>query len=103
MPEVSYLWQKKTFDTLGGYKDFRCAGDTDFLERSKRFGYNITEPVGSAYFKRRVHDNSLTLNKETSLSSSNLRKQYHKQIEEDLKNGIITITPVTASYTEIIF
>lgn len=103
------VFNKNVFYTLGGYKPWICGADSDFIERAYHYGYSILSPgYNHIYFKRRIHNNSLTLKKDTMLAIGTnhkngiLRDKYKQQIKEDIKNGIIKIDTVTEKYTEII-
>lgn len=91
---------KNVFKELGGYRPWICAADSELLERIRSISkYLINKPL----FKRRIHQNNLTVNNETNYKS-NIRKQY----EEFINNERITkfsdaiINCETNSYKRII-
>lgn len=69
---------KQLFYELGGFKPWRCAADTEFLQRTNglEIGFNIMKNIA---FYRRIHDKNLTISPKTGLKSD-LRKEYTEQI-----------------------
>ena len=72
--------QRKIFLDQNGFEPWRCAADSEFMERTVqaniRLGY-LRRPI----FMRRVHPTSLT-NHVASNNSSDMRKFYHAKIHE---------------------
>lgn len=86
-----FLFKKSIYEKYGGFMPWRCGADTEFLTRLKDETPAITFPI--ALFYRRVHDDSLTRKKETSMQSE-IRKKYKKYIKE-----ISPTTPVIKTIT----
>jgi len=84
-------FNKKILKELGGYKDWVCAADTDFIYRLKKDTriYKYNNPL----FYRRIHSESLTQKEETNMIS-NLRTSYISQI----KRGYEYINPIINKY-----
>ena len=67
LPHPSWFARRDVFTAVGGYREFSCAGDYDFLIRAALQGFrmsNLNEPV--LRYRRR----------ETNVSNSNLYRQY---------------------------
>jgi hypothetical protein len=88
-------YSKELFIKNGGYKNWRCAADTDFLMRATNIGAE-RKMNKRATFYRRVHRGSLTKQKETGFGSK-LRREYKKRLGHPKKSNNF----VTTSYTEI--
>jgi len=65
---------KKVFDKLIGFENWKCGADTEFLNRSS-FNNISSKIVDGISFYRRLHDKNLTINPETNFKSS-LRNTY---------------------------
>jgi glycosyltransferase involved in cell wall biosynthesis len=74
------LIKRDIFLKLNGYYPWRCAADSELRGRYEN-KYNKTFKVNEVLFKRRIHNNNLTINKETNMVSD-IRKEYHKSIQE---------------------
>jgi glycosyltransferase involved in cell wall biosynthesis len=85
-------YRKQVWEDLGGYKDWKCSADTDFLHRLKP--EHRVKLLPETYFLRRKHSDSLTMNPETSMMSK-LRKAYVMSTEHE------KITPIFNTFTEI--
>jgi glycosyltransferase involved in cell wall biosynthesis len=96
-PEGVVFYRKKVFNMAGGYRGWKCEADTEFLKRVQNF-IRVKE-TGTYLFYRRIHNNSLTKRKETSLNSD-LRNSYKAQIRVYDKNENIKIDRETNSYIE---
>lgn len=88
-------YSKELFLKNGGYKDWRCAADTDFIQRAVHNGAERRMNTRAAFY-RRVHPNSLTNRKETGFGSS-LRAGYKKQVGISNKD----LNLVTSPHTEL--
>ncbi len=78
------IWKK-----LNGFSPWKCGGDSDFRIRvanAKIRSFNISKPL----FLRRIHENSLTQNKETGYGSD-VRKKSVLQCQDNRKNKIYKI------------
>lgn len=80
---VSFM-KYSVYDLLGGYKDWICGADSDFLSRLP----NDTKIkiMNDVLFYRRFHDNSLTRNPETG-KGSKLRESYAKQLKKRISKN----------------
>lgn len=69
--------KKSTFNKMGGYRDWKCAADLEFLQRASTISkqFIIEKPL----MLYRIHNKSLTNINGTSMKSE-LRKEYHKKI-----------------------
>jgi glycosyltransferase involved in cell wall biosynthesis len=65
---------KKIFDKLIGFENWRCAADTEFLERLS-FNNFTTKTIENTSFYRRLHTKNLTIDSKTNYSSE-LRNSY---------------------------
>lgn len=65
---------KKIFDKLIGFENWRCGADTEFLERFS-FNNGLSKILDSFSFYRRLHDKNLTIKPETNFKST-LRNSY---------------------------
>jgi hypothetical protein len=86
--------QRKLFDLMGGYIDWRCSGDYEFLERMPKdikVGY-IEKPL---VFHRK-HKEQLTSNKDFGMST-----EYRKKVNAMVKKEYKKIVPVTNQYFEV--
>lgn len=61
------------FDEFGGYKDWPCGGDSDFLKRTVNYARTVS--LDKILIHRRVHQQSLTMSKKTGWKSV-VRKKY---------------------------
>lgn len=81
------LFRKDVWNQLGGFKDWACGCDTDFLIRAKFSGFELKE-VNEFLYLRRVHKNSLTVRKETGVGSS-LRNDCIAIMKKNLETGML--------------
>lgn len=96
--EGVFLTKREIFKRMNGFEGWKCAADSEFMNRIYKNGIPISvtdKPV----FKRRLHSNSLTQNPQTNYSSE-LRAKYfglskHKKDFGPLQNFI------TENYREI--
>jgi|688.fasta_scaffold00011_22 glycosyltransferase involved in cell wall biosynthesis len=65
---------RKIFEKVIGYENWRCAADTEFLERMS-FNNFTTKTIENTSFFRRLHTKNLTIKSETNFSSK-LRNGY---------------------------
>lgn len=86
-------------EKIGGFPPYRCAGDTDFMERAKMAGFKIHE-IKTALYKRRLHDNNLTRSGET-IQGGEYRKESWRKMCDDRNKGIIYIKPTTTELKTI--
>lgn len=89
---------RKVVNTLGGYKNWKCAGDLDFSCRWKRSGEGLQPYTKEALFWYRCHSNQLTRKRETNLRSS-LRTNFVTEAKSG--KGPIKITPKVGVYKKI--
>jgi glycosyltransferase involved in cell wall biosynthesis len=81
-------FHKEVFAKLDGYKEWRCAADSDFIIRAKKSGVKTTMNKRPSFY-RRVHDKSLTKSPETGMGSK-LRRIYKKSLGHPKTTPIIT-------------
>jgi glycosyltransferase involved in cell wall biosynthesis len=65
---------RKIFEKVIGYENWRCAADTEFLERMS-FNNFTTKTIENTSFFRRLHSKNLTIDSKTNYSSE-LRNEY---------------------------
>lgn len=93
-----FLCKKSVYTKYGGFMPWKCAADTEFLTRLKNEDVPVTTfPLVLFYY--RMHEKSLTKNKETSMQSD-LRKGYKKYVEKTSPHTPV-IKTVTAPCDEI--
>jgi len=79
--------------SVGGFKIYKCAADTDFMRRVEMAGYEITKIKEPLYY-RRSHPKALTKQKETGMGSP-YRKQSWAEMCKAREKGIYKIEPMT--------
>jgi glycosyltransferase involved in cell wall biosynthesis len=87
-------YKKNVFYELGGYRNWPCSADADFINRFKE-DYKI-HILNDVVFYRRKHINSLTSNSITGIGTE-LRKKINKQ----LKLGFEYVEPITNNFLQI--
>jgi glycosyltransferase involved in cell wall biosynthesis len=87
-------YKKDVFDTLGGYRDWLCSADSDFINRLKP-DYK-TYMLDEVIFYRRKHNNSLTSNNTTGIGT-----ELRKKINSKLKVGFEYVNPVINDFLQI--
>ena len=90
--------KKELFDRAGGFLPWSCAADSEFLSRTRL--HSTRYKMKSRLFYRRIHDNSLTRNKDTAYYSDK-RKELKSMIRVYDKDEDIMIERVTTKYREI--
>jgi len=75
-----YKIKKHVYDVLGGYQPWKCAADTEFLERFKQCGKFNEVRLNKRLFYYRQHNNSLSRN--IPYVNGSLRFEYHKLFKE---------------------
>ena len=83
-----FFIHRELFDKIGGFKDWLCGADSDFMKRcikNKILDLNINAPL----FYRRIHPTSLTQDSSTGFKS-NLRNQ----IANTIKNTRVWTIPI---------
>ena len=93
-----FLCKKSVYTKYGGFMPWKCAADTEFLTRLKNEDVLVTT-FSLVLFYYRMHEKSLTKNKETSMQSD-LRKGYKKYVEKTSPHTPV-IKTVTAPCDEI--
>lgn len=94
------FYKKNIIELAGGYQPWKCAADREFLYRIYKKAKIIE--IKKHLFYRRVHENSLTNNINTGMSSK-LRKEYKRFIKFYDINENIKINKVISQYKEINF
>jgi len=91
------ILNKKDFLEINGYDEYRCGMDSDLLKRLKKENKKIYKCTINTY-KRRIHSNSLTQNKETGYNSdyrNNIIKIINNRINTKLESfKCIKIIPI---------
>ena len=89
---------KVIFNKIGGFQDWKCGADTEFIKRCEK---NRVFPVelNEYLFYRRIHNNSLTQNINTNYTSD-FRKIIRRKIKMNT-NWTIPITKKTTNLIEI--
>lgn len=86
---------KSTFDVVGGFKPWKCAADSDIVLRFKKAGVRCAVMRSNGFY-RRIHESSLTQDKQTGFGSRT-RESYVKQ----LGKGPLKIIPETGNFGEV--
>jgi GT2 family glycosyltransferase len=89
----------KIIKAVGGFAHYRCAIDTDLMDRAKMAGFGI-EPIPQALYLRRVHPKALTRRADTGMGSD-YRKKSWAEMTAARERGIIKIKPVTVKLEEV--
>lgn len=94
------LFKKSIFKRFGAYKPWICGADTELYYKIEKF-YKIKK-IEKILFDRRVHENNLTVRKETGLKSS-LRMGYANEIRYNKIIGfpVSYVIPVISDYVEV--
>ena len=93
--------KKYVFEKYGGYRDWKCAADYDFMMRVYKF-VKFKKLKDKYLFYYRTDDKSLTHSKDTGLKSQ-YRQQLHEFTESQNynKEENITIDCVVNTYKEV--
>lgn len=97
LPHGVVLYKRKVFELCGGFQDWKCAADTELLERIKQ-NVKIRE-LNERLFYRRDHADSLTKGKETN-HKSELRNTYKKLLSFTYQFNTVKINPRKNEYRE---
>lgn len=87
--------------SVGGFREFRCAIDTDLMDRAKMTGIKIAQFEEPLYY-RRIHDKCLTRAKKTQIGSD-YRKEVWAEMTKDRERGIICIQPMLTPLKKVGF
>lgn len=92
---------KEFFKKYGGYRPWICAADKELLERTKNLCTEVF--LSNTHLIRKTIPTSLTNAKETKYPSSEIRKQYHEFMDNEVINceEDAIITTVVNEYEEI--
>lgn len=92
---------KNVFRAVGGYRPWICGADSEFLHRT--LNYVVTYWINTSLFKRRIHENNLTVKSDTNMKSE-LRKQYKEFVKNEKISSLkdIIIFCETNTYVEIL-
>ena len=93
-----FLCKVDILKKYGGFMPWKCAADSEFLERIKAEKI-VKTVIPLILFHRRIHSNSLTRSNETNLQSE-LRKSYRKYIT-NMSSTHTVIDMKVADYIEI--
>lgn len=99
MHHGSILYKKIILEKIGGYRDWRCAADTDFKKRLDLAGYKSFYLDESIFF-RRSHSNQLTKMPNTD-AKSNLRRSYRLIINDINNYNELYVIPVINKFKYI--
>ena len=77
--------KKSVFDRFTCFEPWKCAADSEFIERVT-FHKITTKTVEGVSFHRRLHDKNLTLKPDTNMKSK-LREEYKNQIQQKVWKG----------------
>jgi len=97
--EGVFAIQLKLFQHMNGFEGWRCAADSDFMNRLYKNNVKLTHTKQIGFY-RRIHPNSLTQHPETNMSSK-LRGVYSK-ISKLKKNYEPLHNLVTEKFTEVV-
>lgn len=85
------VFKNSVLQAVGGFHEYRCACDTDFMRRVEMAGFKIYE-INQGLYKRRLHKQSLTKSGLTAFGGP-YRREVWQKMTADRKNGIIKIKP----------
>jgi len=91
-----FLIKRKILETLGGFRNWICAGDSEFNRRVYLSGLRILILDDVLYYKR-CHESSLSESKETG-KFSQIRNQYCKEIDSIVYGSDMYVNPMTNTY-----
>jgi glycosyltransferase involved in cell wall biosynthesis len=77
--------KKSVFDKFVCFEPWKCAADSEFIERVSFHKISSTTVQGVSFY-RRLHDKNLTIKSETNMKSE-LRKGYKNQIDKKIWSG----------------
>jgi len=98
LTDGTIFYKKRVIELSGGYRDWICGADSEFLKRiNKRVKIKQIE---KGLFRRRIHNNALTVRSDTGYGSA-LRKTYSEQSREYNDNEDIKIIKVINKYQKI--
>ncbi len=91
--------RRRVWETLGAFRPWRCAADTDFLHRARACGFSV-EIVEAFLYYRRTHPGALTMQPETRFGGPR-RAAYQAFIDTHLpiyqaRPETCLVAPVTA-------
>jgi glycosyltransferase involved in cell wall biosynthesis len=89
----------RVIEYLGGFQHYRCAIDTDLMDRAKMAGF-VIYPIKEGLYYRRAHAKALTRRSDTGMGSA-YRKKAWAEMTADRKRGIIKIDPVLVKLREV--
>jgi len=98
-PEGVFYCNKKLLSKLVGFIPWRCAADTEFVNRFRNTGLKL-KTIKKPLFYRRNHPNSLCNNINTDFKSKT-RREYAKEIRVRRSSSITKIKLETISYKEV--
>jgi len=94
------LVRRTVFESLGGYREWRCAADSEFMDRAKRQGYFVGVARTKPIMKRRGHPRSLTQHPDTGRQSEMRSKYNTLRKQSKMKNDNIAPYIKTDNYYE---
>jgi hypothetical protein len=92
--------KKSILSKFGGYDNWICAADNDFIKRIQANNIIWSKLTGQNYMYRRVHENQLTQRSDTGMRSE-LRKSFHLKTANKLKNKDLINSTVFGKFEEI--
>ena len=87
-------------EAVGGFRHYRCAIDTDLMDRAKMAGFEIY-PIKEGLYYRRAHAKALTRAPKTGMGSDYRKKSWAAMTAKRTR-GIIKIDPVVVGLREVI-
>jgi glycosyltransferase involved in cell wall biosynthesis len=93
--------RKSILSKFGGYDNWICAADNDFIKRIQADNIIWSKLTGQNYMYRRVHENQLTQRSDTGMTSE-LRKSFHLKTANKLKNNDLINIPIFGEFEEVI-
>jgi glycosyltransferase involved in cell wall biosynthesis len=94
-----YRVKKHIYEIFGGYQPWKCAADTEFLQRFSQHGKFKEVLLDKELFLYRQHNGSLT--RTIPFSQNSLRLEYHKKFKNKRYTDFF-IKPVTGEYDVIV-
>ncbi|MFW5847974.1 MAG: glycosyltransferase family 2 protein [bacterium] len=94
-----YRVKKHVYKIFGGYRPWKCAADTEFLQRFSQYGKYKQVYINKPLFLYRQHSDSLT--NTIPPKSGSLRLVYHKKFKGK-KYKDFYVEPILGEFNEII-
>ena len=92
--------KKQLLLDFGGYANWSCAADSDFIKRLEKGHGRWFRLNGKSYMYRRMHDDQLTSRPDTGFRSI-LRNEYRLKTNKKLKTNKLINIPIFGEFEEL--